>query len=58
MPPFQNRSTGAFRIAFISSFGLALSLAKPSAARTSGLSGIDFAARGQTPPPGLIRLLS
>ncbi len=48
MPPFQNRSTGARRIAFISSAGVstATSAASPRAARTSAVIGIDFAVRG------------
>ena len=43
MPPFQNRSTGAFRMAVISSFGRQARPRTPSARRTSGQSGIDFA---------------
>ena len=46
MPPFHSRSTGAFRIALISSLGvIALtSSASPSAARISGEIEIDLAA--------------
>ena len=54
MPPFQSRSTGARSIARISSFGVSDSSSTPSAARASGESGIDFAVRGNTPPPGEI----
>ena len=58
MPPFQSRSTGARRSARISSFGVSDSASTPSAARTSGESGIDFAVRGKTPPPGEISAAS
>jgi hypothetical protein len=55
MPPFHSRSTGAVRIARISSGGLTAPVAsRPSAARTSAETGIDLAVRGYTPPPGLI----
>ena len=48
MPPFQSRSTGASRIAFISSAGVSLATvdSRPSAARTCALIGIDLAVRG------------
>ena len=60
MPPFQSRSTGAWRIAFISSAGViaATDSSMPSTARTASLSEIDFSERGKTPPPSEIRLLS
>ncbi len=60
MPPFHSRSTGALRIAFISSFGdsCSASPSMPSAARTCADTGIDLAARGYTPPPSLISALS
>ena len=51
MPPFQSRSTGARSTARISSFGDSSSASTPSAARISGVSAIDFAVRGKTPPP-------
>ena len=54
MPPFQSRSTGARSSARISSFGVSASASTPSAARASGESGIDFAVRGNTPPPAEI----
>ena len=49
MPPFQSRSTGASRIACISSAGVSVvtsvgqARARP---RTCGVIGIDFAVRG------------
>jgi len=48
MPPFHSRSTGAFRIAFMSSFGLSAvtPASMPSAARVSADTGIDLALRG------------
>ena len=58
MPPFQNMSTGARRIAWQSSVGGRLSASMPSAARACGESGTPFAERGQTPPPSLISALS
>ena len=51
MPPFQSRSTSAVRMEWISSFGGSASASTPSRRRTSGESGIDFAERGNTPPP-------
>ena len=47
MPPFQSRSTGALRIALISSAGVIASTpaSMPSAARTASLSGIRFSER-------------
>ena len=53
MPPFHSRSTGAFRIAVISSFGVIDSTlsSSPSALRTSGEIAMVLAARGNTPPP-------
>jgi hypothetical protein len=58
MPPFQNRSTGALRIAFISSAGVNASTVsgRPSAARASGDTGTDFSVRAKTPPPAEMRL--
>ena len=47
MPPFHSRSTGALRIAFISSFGRHLRRRRrrcPARACTSGVSGIDLGA--------------
>ncbi|MNV42906.1 hypothetical protein D3C71_1346040 [compost metagenome] len=60
MPPFHSRSTGAFRIALIRSFGdSALTLSsRPSTSRTCGVISIDFRLRGYTPPPLLISLAS
>ena len=56
MPPFHSRSTGAFRIAEISSSGDSASCPSPmpSAARACAVSGIALTSRGQTPPPGEI----
>ena len=56
MPPFQSRSTGAARIAFISSAGVTCAAppSMPSADRTSALTGTDLAVRGYTPPPAEI----
>ncbi len=54
MPPFQSRSAGARRIAWISSVGVSRSASTPSAARACGESGTDFAERGQMPPPAEI----
>ncbi len=53
MPPFHNRSTGAFRQALINSAGASAStdLSMPSAARICGVIGIDFRVRGKMPPP-------
>ena len=61
MPPFQSRSTGAWRIAFISSAGVMRGDAVVDAERLRGpasSSGIDLSERGKTPPPSEIRLLS
>ena len=58
MPPKNNRSTGAFRIAFITSCGVALALARPIAACASFDSAISFSERGNTPPPLEISVLS
>ena len=57
MPPLNSRSTGASRIARISSTGVRVSTpsSSPRAARIGPETGIDFAVRGQTPPPALIR---
>ena len=56
MPPFQSRSTGASRIAFISSAGVIASTesSMPSALRIGSFSLIDFCDRGKTPPPSEI----
>ena len=54
MPPFHSRSTGARRIARITSVGGSDSSLMPSASRACGDSGIDFAVRGKTPPPSEI----
>ena len=56
MPPFQSRSTGASRIAFISSAGVSAvtSAPSPSTLRACAETGIDFAERGHTPPPSEI----
>ena len=51
MPPFQSRSTGAWRIARIRSTGGSAALSIPSTAWAWGEIGIDFAVRGHTPPP-------
>ena len=54
IPPFHRRSTGAFRIARITSFGgisSGASSATPSAARASVDSVMLFALRSYTPPP-------
>ena len=60
MPPFQSRSTGAFRIAFISAFGVidVVLSSMPSARQASGETGIDFAVRAKMPPPFEISLVS
>ena len=60
MPPFQSRSTGASRIARISSAGVIRPLrsSMPSASRICGEIGIDFALRGKTPPPSEISEVS
>ncbi len=58
MPPFQSRSTGAWSSAWISSLGASAGRSMPSASRASGESGIDFAAREKTPPPGEMREVS
>ncbi len=57
MPPFQSRSTGAFRMALINSAGVSrvTPSSRPRAARASALIGTDFRVRGNTPPPGEIR---
>ena len=57
MPPFHSRSTGAARMAEISSSGgSALTVAsRPRIVRACGETGTDFTLRGQTPPPGEIR---
>ena len=57
MPPLNSRSTGASRAARISSTGGRLSTpsGRPSAARMGAETGMDFAVRGHTPPPALIR---
>ncbi len=56
MPPFHNRSTGARRMARISSGGDISSTpsSMPSAAAICGLIGIDLRSRDHTPPPGLM----
>ena len=54
MPPFQSRSTGARRMAWISSVGVSRSASMPSTSRAWGESGTDFAVRGHTPPPAEI----
>ena len=54
MPPFHSRSTGARRIARMTSLGGSASASTFKAARTWGESGIDFADRGHTPPPAEI----
>ena len=53
MPPFHSRSTGAFRIAEISSSGDSESVPSemPSAARACAVSGTALTSRRQTPPP-------
>lgn len=60
MPPFHSRSTGARRMALIRSLGAseATPSAMPSAARICGVTGIDLAVRGQTPPPGAMSEVS
>ncbi len=58
MPPKNSRSTGAFRIAFMISCGVALSLAKPIACCASFDSAISFNERENTPPPLEISFLS
>ena len=54
IPPFHSTSTGARRIARITSVGASASSSTPSAARICGDSGMLFADRGQTPPPSEI----
>ena len=58
MPPNQSRSTGAARIAVSRVAGSVSSASRPSRARISGDSGIDFWLRGKMPPPFEISLLS
>ena len=58
MPPFQSRSTGAFRIAWQRSLGDSFSASVPSARRASSDSGTHLALRGHTPPPVEIRARS
>ena len=60
MPPFQSRSTGAFRQALINSAGASAStdLAMPSTARIGSVIGIDFRLRGKIPPPSEISEVS
>ena len=60
MPPFHSRSTGARRIAEISSSGdrATTAASRPSAARACAETGTDFADRGQTPPPAEISAVS
>ena len=60
MPPFQSRSTGASRIAFMRSAGVIdfVSDRSPSAATICGVTGTDFADRGKMPPPLLISFSS
>ena len=55
MPPFHNRSTGAFRIAEMSWFGVKELACAPIASRASSLIVIDFSVRANTPPPSEIR---
>jgi hypothetical protein len=54
IPPFQRRSTGAARIARMTSLGVNASASTPRRSRTCGESGIDLALRGKTPPPAEI----
>jgi len=54
MPPFHSRSTGAFRIDFISSCGVSVAGPMSSALRISSDSLIDLALRGKIPPPAEI----
>ena len=54
MPPFQSRSTGARRIAWMSSLGVSRSACTSSAAWTWADRAIDLAVRGKTPPPSEI----
>jgi hypothetical protein len=55
MPPFHSRSAGALRIAFMSSAGVSAFVPDGRASRraTDCEIGTDFAARENTPPPGL-----
>ena len=60
MPPFHSRSTGACRIAFISSAGVMVDvpLGRPRASTISRVMGTDFSDRSNTPPPALMRSVS
>ncbi len=60
MPPFQSRSTGASRIAFIRSAGVIdfVPARRPRAATIWGLTGTDLADRGKMPPPLLMSVSS
>ncbi|SKZ66671.1 Uncharacterised protein [Mycobacteroides abscessus subsp. abscessus] len=60
MPPFHSRSTGASRIACISSGGdnASTPTSSPSAVRICSLIGIDLVSLDQTPPPSLISAVS
>ena len=60
IPPFHSRSTGAVRMAEISSSGD--NAFDPGVEAEGGArlrrAGTDFTLRGQTPPPGEIRVAS
>ncbi|MCY1420103.1 hypothetical protein D9M71_357150 [compost metagenome] len=58
MPPFHSRSTGALSRALISSVGVSFSAWMSKRSRTSGLSAMLLAARGNTPPPAEISEVS
>ena len=60
MPPFQSRSTGACRIAFISSAGVMVVVpgGSPSASTISGVIFTALSVRSKTPPPLLMSEVS
>ena len=54
MPPFHSTSTGARRIARMTSVGVSTASSMPSAARACSGSSMRLALRGHTPPPSEI----
>ena len=54
MPPFQNTSTGARRMARMTSVGASTASSMPRAARACSGSSMRLALRCQTPPPSEI----
>ncbi len=54
MPPFQSKSTGAFKMPAINSSGVRCSPSIPRTALIGSVISIDFEERGNTPPPSEI----